>query len=79
MQQDLKKIEALYAEKSGYTDEEFEDLLKNRNLAWMKILPEIMNKQTAFIAVGAGHLIDQWGLINLLRKSGYTVKPINTN
>ena len=31
---------------------------------------------TAFIAVGAGHLGGQEGVIELLKKEGYTVTPV---
>lgn len=58
---------------------EYEDMpddTKRRNIAWMdKILPAI-NNYSCFIAVGAGHLLYEYGLINLLRKRGYTVKPV---
>jgi uncharacterized protein YbaP (TraB family) len=36
----------------------------------------IMKKESVFIAVGAGHLVGEMGLISLLRKEGYTVRPI---
>jgi uncharacterized protein YbaP (TraB family) len=31
------------------------------------------------IAVGAGHLPGEQGVINLLRKAGYTLKPVKNN
>ncbi len=51
-------------------------LLDVRNLAWMEKLPSIMKNQPTFIAVGALHLYGDKGLIQLLRKEGYTVEPI---
>jgi uncharacterized protein YbaP (TraB family) len=33
-------------------------------------------KESTFFAVGAGHLGGDQGVISLLRKKGYTVKPI---
>lgn len=50
--------------------------LKNRNLNWVKKLKEVMPKESLFIAVGAGHLIGEWGLIQLLKKEGYQVIPL---
>ena len=38
-----------------------------------------MQSKSCFIAVGAGHLAGENGLINLLKKQGYTVEPISTN
>ena len=50
-------------------------LLDNRNQRWLAILPKYL-KQHAFIAVGAGHLGGPLGLIEGLRKQGYTVQPL---
>jgi hypothetical protein len=36
-----------------------------------------MKKEAVFVAVGAGHLVGEKGLINLLRKEGYTVTPLD--
>lgn len=35
-----------------------------------------MQKESTFFAVGAAHLGGEIGIIHLLRKAGYTVKPI---
>lgn len=51
-------------------------MLKDRNIAWMKTLPELMKSRSQFIAVGAGHLPGENGLIALLQKQGYTVTPV---
>jgi uncharacterized protein YbaP (TraB family) len=56
---------------------EYEDLLLNdRNKNWVAQLNTIMKKESVFVAVGAGHLIGEMGLINLLRKAGYKVEPL---
>lgn len=52
--------------------------MKTRNEKWMKKLPVIMDAGSAFIAVGGGHLIGRYGLLKLLQKAGYTVRPVNT-
>ncbi len=52
-------------------------LLNNRNKKW---IPEIIQQaklQPTFFAVGAGHLGNTNGLINLLKQQGYTVSPVN--
>lgn len=51
-------------------------LVDDRNLNWMKELPQILSDGNAFIAVGALHLPGENGLIELLIKKGYSVKPI---
>ncbi|KRD11559.1 polysaccharide biosynthesis protein GumN [Flavobacterium sp. Root901] len=51
-------------------------ILDERNLNWVKNMPELMKKQSVFFAVGSGHLAGEIGVINLLRKAGYNVKPI---
>lgn len=58
-------------EMENYTDL----LLYNRNRKWVPILNEQMHKGPAFIAVGGGHLGGTNGVIDLLRKEGYTVNP----
>lgn len=51
-------------------------LLDNRNANWLKIMPSMMQKESVFFAFGAAHLAGELGVINLLKKAGYTVKPI---
>lgn len=51
-------------------------MLDERNINWVKILPEMMSKESLFVAVGSGHLAGELGVINLLKKAGYTVKPV---
>lgn len=51
-------------------------ILDSRNTNWVKNMPELMKKESIFFAVGAAHLGGEEGVINLLRKSGYSVKPI---
>ena len=74
--QQLTKIEALF-NKSEFGMEENQDLLlNNRNANWVKQLKSIMKKERVFVAVGAGHLVGEKGLIALLRKEGYSVRPL---
>jgi len=39
-------------------------------------LKEIVQKESVFVAVGAGHLVGDSGVISLLRKEGYKVEPL---
>jgi len=52
-----------------------EVLLNKRNNDWIPKLISILNEGNAFIAVGAGHLEGEFGVINLLRAAGYDVWP----
>ena len=59
---------------------EYEDLLLNdRNKNWVAQLNTIMKSESVFVAVGAGHLIGEMGLINLLKKAGYKVEPLENH
>ena len=72
-------IEGLYAimEKSFKEDPEFKKaLLDNRNTNWIGKIGELSKDQKVFYGLGAGHLGGELGVINLLRKAGYTVTPI---
>lgn len=68
----MAEIEALFG--IGAEDDDYIGV--GRNMEWMKVLPGIMAQKPTFIAVGAFHLIGEQGLINSLRKEGYTVKPV---
>ncbi len=55
-----------------------EILLRRRNENWVRLLSESMKARTCFIAVGAAHLPGEGGLIALLRKQGYILRPIKS-
>ncbi|MGN6531375.1 MAG: TraB/GumN family protein [Ginsengibacter sp.] len=60
--------------KSEFGSDKYDDLLlKNRNKNWVKQLKQIMKNKSVFVAVGAGHLVGDAGLISLLEKAGYKV------
>jgi uncharacterized protein len=74
--QQLKEMQNLFT-KSEFGMEENQDiLLDKRNKNWVAQLNTIMKKESVFVAVGAGHLVGNMGLIALLRKQGYTLRPI---
>ncbi len=73
--QDLNKMQEMTADEEGMN--EFLDLLLyNRNANWVDKMPVIMKESASLFAVGAGHLGGDKGVINLLRKAGYTVRPM---
>ena len=53
-----------------------EGMLLQRNRNWIPIIMKQSNENPIFIAVGAGHLAGEEGVISLLRKQGYTVSPL---
>lgn len=63
--------------KSEFGSDKYDNLLLNdRNKNWVKKLKEIMKNESVFVAVGAGHLVGDEGLISLLTKAGYKVEPL---
>jgi uncharacterized protein len=51
-------------------------LIINRNRNWIPIMSKMMTEKVTFFAVGAGHLGGKEGVVNLLRKEGYKLKPL---
>lgn len=59
------------------TTNEFDDLLLvNRNKNWIPIIIEKSKEKPTFFGVGAAHLPGEFGVIKLLQKQGYKVKPV---
>lgn len=55
----------------------YEVLLADRNDAWMvTLLQELEGSGVDFVAVGAGHMLGEDGLIAQLRAAGYTVERV---
>lgn len=53
-----------------------ESLLNERNASWIPVIEKAAKEKSTFFAFGAGHLGNDKGVINLLRKKGYTVKAV---
>jgi uncharacterized protein YbaP (TraB family) len=51
-------------------------LLHTRNHNWVEKLAVIIPEKSVFVAVGAGHLAGEQGLIHLLREKGFEVVPV---
>ncbi len=52
-----------------------QDLIVARNLNWLPKMKQEMTQQSTLFAVGTGHLMGNYGLIELLRRDGYTITP----
>ncbi|MCW3109580.1 MAG: TraB/GumN family protein [Segetibacter sp.] len=72
---DINQLNILTAKEEDFG--EYQDiLLSNRNHNWIPVIGEEAKKRPTFFAFGAGHMGGETGVINLLRKAGFTVKPV---
>lgn len=78
MAQDLDKIRDIIAdpEIGGDNPEELDALIYDRNRNWVPKLMAIMPERACLVCVGAGHLVGDQGVLQLLRDEGYTVEPM---
>ena len=77
--QDISKLYTFSLETEDYGEYDsifMNDFLYTRNENWIPQIESIIKKQPAFIAVGALHLPGENGIIELLRRKGYTIKPV---
>lgn len=78
--QDLEEIGKIVDEKRNdecdSTEEEEEVLIYGRNANWMTQMPQMLREKSTLFVVGAAHLIDEKGLLQLLRNAGYVVEPV---
>lgn len=77
--QELSKLETIINNDQSGLEKYADILLYNRNRNWVKKLETLLPQQKLVIAVGAGHLPGEKGLINLLRKAGYKVEPVRND
>lgn len=78
--QDLDGVLRLMEEREGTSCDplpgEMEALIDNRNIAWTKKMPAIMQESPTLFVVGAGHLPGDKGVLNLLKQQGYMLEPM---
>lgn len=78
--QDLGLVVEIMKEKTGTAcdalPEEEESLIYERNAKWVKSMYSIMKEKSTLFVVGCGHLPGKKGILNLLKKEGYMIKPI---
>jgi uncharacterized protein YbaP (TraB family) len=74
LEQNLDRLYHLTKEESTPLNRNF---LENRNIDWIPKIENIMRDKVVFIAVGAAHLAGPEGVIELLKKKGYQVLPID--
>ena len=74
-----QQIDSLYTmihEEGGVLADEQNAFLDQRNLNWIPKIQAYATRGKAFIAVGAGHLGGENGVIRLLEKAGCKVTPV---
>jgi uncharacterized protein YbaP (TraB family) len=73
-----QELDSLYLLTStGMDSETNKHLLVVRNHNMADRMEPIMKKKPMFVGVGAAHLPGKEGVIDLLRKKGYTVRAVN--
>jgi uncharacterized protein YbaP (TraB family) len=72
---DLDAIYAFY-KKEDLSNTFNAALITDRNRRMAQRIDSIIHKKTLFTAIGALHLPGEEGVLNLLRKKGYTLEPI---
>lgn len=75
-EQDLNKLGEMVSKSEDGMMEYQDLLLNNRNRNWVVKLKTLLKDKALVIAVGAGHLPGEKGVIDLLRKEGYKVTPV---
>jgi len=74
---DLDKLLEYSLKSDGGTTPEMQDVMINdRNKNWAEQFATITKDKQVLIAVGAGHLGGEKGLLNLLKQKGYTIRAI---
>lgn len=74
--QDIESMVSMMDDETSGMGKYEDVLLVNRNKNWIAPMEKMMKEKVTFFAVGAGHLGGEYGVIRLLRKAGYTLKPL---
>ena len=77
--QNVDSLYLLIKEDGGVLAKKQQEFLDNRNKNWIPMIKSNMENKKCFIAVGAGHLGGENGIIRLLQKEGFYLTPINLN
>lgn len=77
MKEDINGLYTLISSETDMLPEFNHWFLDVRNANWIPVIEKQIREQTTFIAVGAGHLGGTNGVLELLKKQGYSVTGIN--
>lgn len=75
-QNNADKLYDFIKENSNGNDQFETDMLIKRNKRWIPVIEKAIHEKPSFFAVGAGHLGGNEGVLELLRKQGYTLTPV---
>jgi len=75
VKQDLDKMLKLIQE-SSISKGAYKSLIDDRNTTMTQRMLPLLKEKSTFVAVGAGHLPGEMGIINLLRKQGFMVEAV---
>jgi uncharacterized protein YbaP (TraB family) len=75
-EQDVEKLYVLSMNSESGVSNYMDVLLFNRNRDWVRQFSLIAKNNSTLFAVGAGHLGGENGVLNLLKKEGYLIRPI---
>ena len=70
-----RNINNFYFNQLKFNVQRTTDMLDKRNLNWLPKIKLAIKKESCFFAVGSAHLAGNNGLVNLLRKEGFSVTP----
>lgn len=74
--ENLDFLYVLVTQESNEFPDFIENFLNKRNRSWIPVIEKQMEMEPTFIAVGAGHLAGEHGVLNLLKLKGYEITPI---
>ncbi len=75
-QQNIKQLYEITSVSEFGEENTMDILLNQRNKNWIPIIGSKLQNQKILFAVGAGHLGGTQGVLALLKKEGYTLRPI---
>lgn len=74
--QEIQKLMDTLSGGEEMSEEELEFMLVRRNNNWIEKIPAMIAEDSALIAVGTGHLLEEYGIIHQLRLKGYKITPV---
>ena len=74
---DINKLYELIMDADNDNPQTMERMIYERNDNWVNILKDEMNETSILVVVGAGHLPGERGILEGLKKAGYTITAID--
>lgn len=74
--ENLFDLAAFVTDKRFMSRKAYNILVIDRNKRWAKKIPKLISETSTFVAVGAGHLPGEKGVLTLLKDQGWNVNPV---